>query len=155
MPDQRGNALSLAPPADELSLRADVSEMGRASEWVEARCLEQGVPPEQVSRLLLCLDEAFANVLDHGGPVALSHPVRFQFETHADAESRTATVTVSDAGPAFDPVSAPDKALPKTLDEASSRGRGLQMIRAIATVLRYRRDAGHNHLTFGTSWAPK
>jgi serine/threonine-protein kinase RsbW len=129
--------------------------MRRASEWLEALSQQHGVPQEHVERLLLCLDEAIANVLDHGGPAALSSPIRLRFEMRADPESRTASVTLSDAGPAFDPVSAPDKALPETLEEASPRGRGLQMIRACAPVLRYRREGGRNHMTFGTYWQQK
>jgi len=136
----------------ELTLRADASEMGRASEWLETLCLQHGVPPEQVARLLLCLDEAIANVLDHGGPTALEHPIGLVFETGGSPKAGTASVTVSDAGPPFDPVAAPDKALPDTLEEASHRGRGLQMIRAAAPVFHYRREAGLNHLTFGTRW---
>jgi serine/threonine-protein kinase RsbW len=151
----KGNALSLPSQRDELNLRADASEAPRASEWLEARCGEHGVPTEHVARLLLCLDDALANVLAHGGPTALSHPIGLLFETGDDAESRTASVTISDAGIAFDPVSAPDKALPRTLEDAVPHGRGLQMIRACSSILRYRREDGRNHLTFGTSWERK
>ncbi len=146
------SALSRSSQPDELIVRADASEAPRASEWLEALCSEHGVPREHVDRLLLCLDDAFANVLAHGGPTALSHPVRLLFEMNGDPESRTASVTLSDSGTAFDPLSAPDKALPKTLDEAVPNGRGLQMIRAASSVLRYRRKDGRNHLTFGTRW---
>jgi anti-sigma regulatory factor (Ser/Thr protein kinase) len=137
---------------DELTLRADASEMPRASEWLEALCQRHAIPGEHVGRLLLCLDDALANVIDHGGPAAHSHPIQLQFELSVEPPSRTASVTLSDAGQEFDPVSAADKALPTSLDEASSRGRGLQMIRACSTVFRYRREAGRNHMTFGTSW---
>ena len=150
-----GNALSLSSQPDQLTLRADASEMGRASQWVDALCRQHGVPQEQVGRLLLCLDDALANVLTHGGPAALSHPIGLLFEMSVDPESRTASVTLSDAGTAFDPVSAPEKEPPKTLDEAVPHGRGLQMIRACSSVLRYRHEGGRNHLTFGTSWRPK
>jgi anti-sigma regulatory factor (Ser/Thr protein kinase) len=136
----------------EITLRADPSEMPRASEWLEALCQRHAIPGEHVGRLLLCLDDALANVLDHGGPAALSHPIQLQFEMHVEPPARTASVTLSDAGQAFDPVTAADKALPTSLDEASSRGRGLQMIRACSSVFRYRREGGRNHMTFGTSW---
>ena len=147
--------MSLSSQPHELTLRADASEASRASQWLEALCSEHNVPGENLNRLLLCLDDAFANVLAHGGPTALSQPIRLLFEMHDDAESRTATVTLSDAGAAFDPVSAPDTELPKTLDDAVPHGRGLQMIRAASSVLRYRREDGRNHLTFGTSWPQK
>jgi serine phosphatase RsbU (regulator of sigma subunit)/anti-sigma regulatory factor (Ser/Thr protein kinase) len=146
---------SFPPQTYELTLPADAAEGPRAAEWLEVMCSKHGVPRESVDRLLLCLDDAFANVLAHGGPAALSQPIGLQFEIEVDAQSRTAIVTLSDAGIAFDPVSAPDKPLPKTLEEAVPSGRGLQMIRACASVLRYRREGGRNHLTFGTRWELK
>ena len=129
--------------------------MPRASEWLEARCDEYGVPREHIDRLLLCLDDALANVLAHGGPTALANPIELQFEMQGDAQSRTASVTLCDAGIEFDPVSAPEKALPTSLDDALPHGRGLQMIRASSSVLRYRREGGRNYLTFGTRWEQK
>ena len=145
----------LIPQPDELTLRGGAAAAPRASEWLEALCRQHGVPREHVDRLLLCLDDALANVLAHGGPTALSNPIRLLFETHVDRESRTASVTLSDSGIAFDPVSAQDKPLPETLEDALPHGRGLQMIRACSSVLRYRREDGRNHLTFGTTWPQK
>jgi len=147
--------LEVTAHPEELTLRAEASQAPRAPEWLEALCSERGVPRDHVDRLLLCLDDALSNVLAHGGPGALSHPIRLLFEMRADAESRTATVTLSDAGIAFDPVTAPGNALPKTLEDAVPHGRGLQMIRAASSVLRYRREDGRNHLTFGTCWEQK
>jgi anti-sigma regulatory factor (Ser/Thr protein kinase) len=129
--------------------------MPHASAWLEALCNEHGVPQEHVGRLLLCLDDALANVLAHGGPTALSNPIRLLFEMQAEPQSRTASVTLSDAGTAFDPVSAPATPSAKGLDDAALNGRGLQMIRAAASVFRYRREEGRNHLTFGTRWEQK
>ena len=140
---------------DELTLHADPSAVPHASQWLEALCNEHGVPRENVDRLLLCLDDALANVLAHGGPTALSNPIQLAFEMRAEPDSRTASVTLSDSGTAFDPVSAPEKPMPLTLDEAEPHGRGLQMIRACASVLRYRREDGRNHFTFGTRWERK
>ncbi len=132
--------------------------MTHASQWLEALCREHGVPREHVDRLLLCLDDALANILAHGGPTALSNPIQLHFEMHAEPQSRLASVTLSDAGIAFDPVAVPGKALPKGLDDldaAELNGRGLQMIRAAASEFRYRRADGRNHLTFGTRWEQK
>jgi serine/threonine-protein kinase RsbW len=138
--------------ANELTLRADATEALRASAWLEAHCMKHGVPHEHVARLLLCLDDAFANVVAHGGPSALVHPIRLHFAMRDEPESRTASVTLSDGGAAFDPVSAPEKPSATTLDDAVPNGRGLRMIRASSSVLRYRREGGRNHLTFGTCW---
>ena len=136
-----------SPSPDELTLGATTAEARRASEWLDATCQQRGVPLAQTERLLLCLDEALANVLTHGKPQA-SEPIVLRFEMRVGA----ASVTVSDAGRAFDPLSVPKRVAPKTLDEASTGGMGLQLIRKCADLLHYRHHDGRNHLTFGTRW---
>lgn len=134
-------------PPDELSLGATAAEARRASEWLDATCQRRGVPLAQTERLLLCLEEALANVLAHGKP-APAEPIVLRFETTLGV----ASVTVSDAGRAFDPLSVPRRVAPRTLDEASTGGMGLQLIRRCADLLQYRHQDGRNHLTFGTRW---
>jgi serine/threonine-protein kinase RsbW/sigma-B regulation protein RsbU (phosphoserine phosphatase) len=138
------------PFANELSITAKVAEMPRASKWLEAQCVENGVPAPQVERLLLCLDEVLANVIYHGGASALAEPVRLSFELGPEGSGRVAEVTVCDAGAAFDPLAAPLKAPAASLEEAATTGRGLEMLRQMADVLDYRREDGLNKLRFGT-----
>ena len=142
----------MAPRFDELTIDANGAEVRRASEWLSTACQRCEVPEAFAERLGLCLNEALANVITHGGPSARSAPVRLLLEVGTDEDCREASVTVSDAGRAFDPTSVPRKALPKTLDEASPGGRGLVMIRRCSDWLRYRREGGLNHLTFGARW---
>jgi serine/threonine-protein kinase RsbW len=99
------------------------------------------------------LNEALANVIVHGGSTALSAPVKLMLEVSVDDGCGKAGVTVSDAGVAFDPLSVPARALPKTLEEASLGGLGLVMIRRCSDWLDYRKEHGHNHLTFGARWS--
>lgn len=150
-PDLPG--LSLSAGRDELSIAANANEVRRASEWLEARCQEHRVPPAMTERLLLSLNEVIANVLAHGGSTALAAPIGLVLEVEADERAGNAGLTVSDAGVEFDPLSVPTRALPKTLDEASVGGLGLVMIRRCSDWIRYRREDGRNHFTFGTRWA--
>ena len=133
----------------ELSSGAQEVEVRRASDWLEDACREKGVPPKQVDRLVLCLNEVLANVIAHGKP---TQPVTLRLEVGADPHSREASVTVSDAGRAFDPLSVPKRARPASLDEAPTSGMGLDIIRFCSDVLRYRHEDGRNHLTFGARW---
>ena len=94
------------------------------------------------------------NIIDHGGTAARSQPIRLQFHVEPNVEGeKAAKVTVSDAGEAFDPLSGSLANAPKTLDEALPRWMGLRMIRQCSHALNYRREAGRNHLTFGTHWS--
>jgi serine/threonine-protein kinase RsbW len=133
-----------------ITIGADSHEARRASHWLESTCRELAVPQEQVDRLALCLEEVLANIITHGGEAARSEPVRVQLEVEPHEGDCAARVTVSDAGEAFDPLSAPMTPAPRTLEEALPRGMGLGIIRQCS--LGYRRQGGRNHLTFGASW---
>lgn len=142
----------MPPQLDELTIEANGAEIRRASEWVSAACLRRDVPEALSDRLVLCLNEILANVIVHGGPSARSAPIRLLLEVNPEADCCTASVTVSDAGTAFDPTSVPQKPFPKTLDEALPGGRGLLIVRRCSDWLRYRHEGGRNHLTFGARW---
>ncbi len=139
-------------PPDELTIGAHGAQVRHASEWLEAACLRRGVPPALAERLELCLNEVLANVIDHGGDTARSEPIRLRFQVRADQDRFQASVSVSDSGVAFNPLTVPERAQPRTLDEATTSGMGLEIIRRCAGSLDYRREAGRNHLTFGASW---
>ena len=135
-----------------IAIGADAQGARRASSWLETACRDLGVPDAQVFRLALCLDEALANIIAHGGETARAEQVRVRLEVEpGTAGGHEARVTVSDAGRAFDPLSAPMAPPPKSLDQALPRGMGLGIIRQCS--LGYRREGGFNHLTFGTRWS--
>jgi anti-sigma regulatory factor (Ser/Thr protein kinase) len=114
---------------------------------------EQGVPAAHMERLELCLNEALANVISHGGPQAHSNPVELRLQLAQSAEGFSAAVTVSDAGLAFDSSKPSDKARALQLEEASPGGLGLAMIGSFSDTLQYQRRAERNELTFGVHWA--
>ena len=134
----------------ELAIAADSHETRRARDWLATACRQRSVPKMEVERLALILEEVLANIVAHGGETARSEPIRVQLEVEG---GNAALVTVSDAGKAFDPLNATLQSVPLTLEDATPGGMGLRMIRQ-CTPLQYRREAGRNHLTFGTRWSP-
>ena len=140
------------PPFDELGIAANAGEIRRASEWVANACDRRFVPEPAAERLILCLNEALANVIVHGGASAHALPIRLRLDVGADAEGAWASVTIADAGRAFDPTTVSPKARPRSLEDASPGGRGLQIIRRCSDWLRYRHEGGLNHLAFGARW---
>ena len=147
-----GTELSESPRFVELTIGANGAEVRRASEWLDTACRQRDVPQALVERLVLCLNEVLANVITHGGRTALSAPIKLRLEVSLDQDYSKASVTVSDAGMAFNPLAVPKRILPKTLDEALMGELGLVMIRRCSDWLHYRHEDGHNHLTFGTRW---
>ena len=152
-PDQpAATERSASSRLDELTIGANGAELQRASEWLDTTCQQRNVPQVQVERFALCLHEVLANVITHGGGTALVAPIRLLLEVRFDQDCSKASVTVSDAGIAFNPLSVPKKTLPKSLDEASAGGLGLVMIRRCSDWLDYRHEDGRNHFTFGARW---
>ncbi len=141
---------------DELTIGASGAEVRRASEWLDATCRRRNVPRALAERLALCLHEVLANVIAHGGGTALAAPVRLLLEVRLEQDREQdcgqASVTVSDSGIAFNPLTVPKKILPNSLAETSAGGLGLLMIRRCSDWLDYRHEDGRNHLTFGARW---
>lgn len=146
-----GSELSVSSWFEEFTIAADTVEVRRAAEWLVASCRQREVPQAHVERLELCLHEALANVITHGGEAAIAAPIRMRLEVRRDPQC-SAGVTVIDAGRAFDPLSVPDRESPKTLAETEPGGLGLVMIRRFSDWLDYRHENGCNHLTFGARW---
>jgi len=136
----------------DFSIRADAGEVRRASAWIEQACRERGVPPGEIGRLDICLNETLANILAHGGTAASSVPILLHLEVRLDGAANEATVTVSDAGTPFDPLVILPRMRPPTLTGAEPGGLGLTMIRYSADRLAYRHHEGRNRLSFGVCW---
>lgn len=138
----------------ELSIRGDAKEVRRSSLWLEEICQGRGVPADQTMRLSLCLNEALANVISHGGPTALDAPIHLQLSLEEAGErGRVAVLSIVDAGAPFDPeVRGPTHA-PSSLMEAEPGGLGLRMIRTFSDELLYQRDGDRNRLTIIVRWS--
>lgn len=145
--------MAAIPASVELAIRALSEDVRPASHWLARSCQARGVPDDQILRLDLCLNEALANVISHGGAQALAAPVRLRVHVSGDAAMHQASVTVYDSGPAFDATSVQPGELAATLDEAEPGGLGLRMIRNLSDSLSYWHDQGHNELTFGVCWS--
>ena len=152
---QADSALHALLRNDELSIGANDAEVRRASEWLGAACRRREVPQAQAERLELCLNEALANVINHGGGSALAASIVLSLEVVPVQDGAEVSVTVSDTGAEFNPLSVPQKTTSPTLDETSPGGLGLVMIRRCADRLDYRREGGRNHFTFGVRWDAK
>lgn len=139
-------------PVSELTIPVSAGEVRHASAWLEASCLERGVPPDEINRLDLCLNEALANVIEHGGASTRTCPIHLQLMVHQDQLHRVAAITISDSGIPFNPLSPPEKSRPMTLAEAVPGGLGRMMICHFSDAQDYRYDKGNNQLTFSVRW---
>jgi serine/threonine-protein kinase RsbW len=138
-----------------LSIKADVQDIARASEWLAHSGAQLGMPEAQVRRLDQCLDELLANVVHHGGALAAASDVHLTLAVSDAADlTREATLTVDDGGPPFDPTTHQTKALPEDLMDAEPGGLGIMMVREFSDRLAYHYENGRNRLDVTVSWAP-
>ena len=139
-------------PASDLALLPEGTEVRRASAWLGLHAEFHRIPQQQAGRLDLCLNEALANILEHGDAGGAVQPIELRFACTELGNTLQASITVSDGGPAFDVVSADLPERPATLAEAQPGGLGLLIIRNCSDTLSYRRNGNRNELTFGVRW---
>ena len=140
-------------PNFRLSLKATENAVRRASAWLSTACNDRGVPPSEISRLEICLNEVLANIIMHSGCSELSPLIEIDLEFQTVRGTSQATVIVVDGGKAFDPLVVSPRPRPRSLADAEPGGLGLIMIRSNADNIAYRRRDGRNEFSFGVIWA--
>ena len=126
-----------------LDLRPDTAELARLVDGIEAFAAANGLDAATAGRLTLALDEVVTNAIEYGG---LPGDASITVELALDGPDIVATV--SDPGPAFDPLAdAPTVDIEAALDDRAPGGLGLFIVRTIARELAYAREGGLNRLT--------
>jgi anti-sigma regulatory factor (Ser/Thr protein kinase) len=143
------------PGTDALarSVQPSPLEIRECSLWLTECCRRQGVPDGPTGKLELCLNEVLANLIDHGGADACGAPVEVTLEVADGGDRRRATLTISDAGEAFDPLSVSCRPRPRTLQEAEPGGLGLVLVRRFMDERSYERSGDRNVLKLGIHWS--
>jgi anti-sigma regulatory factor (Ser/Thr protein kinase) len=128
-------------------------EFRHASTWLAEVAHQHELPDEIIELLDLCLNEALANVLSHGGPASTTVPITLSFQHQiVDQSERLAVVCIEDSGSAFDPTTAGAKPRPHSLSTAEPGGHGLVIIRAFSDQLSYEYRGQRNVLRFAKRW---
>jgi len=117
-------------------------ELARLSAWLDEQERVLAMSERVAYAVRLCLEEAVANLIDHAQAVDGSDIV-VGLEWHGGA----LVVSVEDSGPPFDLRAAPVPAKPESLETAIPGGWGIQLIRAFASEIDYKTNAGRNRLT--------
>ena len=105
-----------------------------------------------MARLDLCLHEALANVLAHGGDPALSDHITVELRVSLLEAEGDAQLLVQDGGAPFDPLSRIAKSAAQSLETVEPGGLGIVMIQSNADLLEYKREHGLNHLSISVRW---
>ncbi len=122
------------------------------SQWLQEHAQRWEVPETAVMRLDLCLNEAVANSLTHGGPGVLLVPLELALQYAEDGDTSSVTLSVDDGGMPFDPTTSALPPQARSLVDASPGGLGMRMLRSTADALRYQRLGDKNRLAIEVRW---
>ena len=118
-------------------------------DYAERRCAEAGFERAAIDRLVLVLEELFANTVEHGysrlSEASAERPV---WLTLTPAMGRM-EVVYEDAGPEYDPfrrAAAPDYSGP--VDSWQVGGLGVALVIRLGRNVRYERVEGRNRIRF-------
>jgi anti-sigma regulatory factor (Ser/Thr protein kinase) len=128
--------------SDRLELRSDLSELKRLAEWVKA--WTQQLSADTSFAIQLCLEEAVANIIMHGGETKKDRP-KIAIELERNGE--TLVARIEDSGGEFDPTQFPPQPMANSLEEAKVDGIGIHLMRSFASGMHYERLEGRNRLT--------
>lgn len=121
---------------------ATIDAIEQVSLYLEA-CLEQsGVPMMEAARIQLAVEEAVTNVVTHGYE-GTGGEVSVQCVPSPDLVQ----ITITDAGPAFDPTKIPPADIMADLEHRNIGGLGVHLIRSVMDEVRYTREMNENRLT--------
>lgn len=126
-----------------LHLSAAAAELPRLAAWLGEILTGLGAGDRDRFRVDLAATEVVTNILSYG----LAGQATAEIRLEGVAAGGKLSLTISDGGPAFDPLQAPEKVLPTRLEDAAPGGLGLVLIRNYADEVRYARVDGENRLT--------
>jgi serine/threonine-protein kinase RsbW len=96
----------------------------------------------------LCLEEAVANIIMHGGMHgggAKDDRLRIAIELERNAG--TLVASIEDSGREFDPTQFPPPSVAKSLEEVKVGDLGIHLMHSFASAMHYERRDGRNRLT--------
>ncbi|MFD1627636.1 ATP-binding protein [Azospirillum griseum] len=124
----------------DLELRADLGELTRLADAVDAFATRNGLPPDIAFKITLCLDELITNTLSHGGVCGVIS-VRLRYD------GTSVEVEIEDDAPPFDPFAAPPAPdLTSGVEDRPVGGLGLFLVMQTMDRTGYQRDGSRNRV---------
>jgi serine/threonine-protein kinase RsbW len=133
------------PNCCRITLPARLDSLPALSDFVAGASRTLGIDAQSAYKLQLAVEEACANVIQHGAAGAL--PGQHSIAVDVCRSARTCTVTLRDRGRPFDPTSLPPPDLSPQLRKRRPGGLGIYLIRRLMDEVSYDTEDGVNTLT--------
>ncbi len=121
----------------ELTISGAAADLARLYPWLDEAAGQDAIPDAVLQRLHVALEEAVVNVALHAFTGEGEEYMTITYQR----DPGFATVTITDPGPEFDPVTG------QAATDAEIGGKGLILLRHFCKDVSYRRVAGQNQLT--------
>lgn len=110
-----------------------------------SRCIRQSrLPREDENKVILAVDEAVTNIIEHGYDEGVSGSIELEIE----ADDQQFKVMIRDTGRVFNPESVPDPDMKEHVQKGYKKGLGIFLMRQIMDEVRYKfKDGVKNELT--------
>ena len=128
--------------ANRLELRSDLAELKRLAGWIKAQA-QQELSADTSFAIQLCLEEAVANIIMHGG----AKDDRVEIAIELERDGGTLVARIEDTGWEFDPTQFPPSSTAKSLEDAKVGDFGIHLMHSFASSMHYERRDGRNRLT--------
>jgi anti-sigma regulatory factor (Ser/Thr protein kinase) len=125
-----------------MRIRNDSSELDKLTRWIIETCDAARLSKKTAFAVQLCLDEAVANILEHGKGSARASAIAADL-ARSDSE---VVLDIEDDGGPFDPNQVAPPQVPDAVESASVGGRGIHLIRQFSSRMEYARTGGCNKL---------
>lgn len=102
------------------------------------------VPEATIAEIILSVDEAVANVMEHAMP---DKGENFYLTISVDVSDDIVTISLKDQGKKFNPLLVADPDMEQHVKEGRKGGLGIYIIKKIMDECNYTFDDGCNHLT--------
>ncbi|MBN8524291.1 MAG: ATP-binding protein [Planctomycetes bacterium] len=130
----------------ELRIANEPHELVRVRAEVTAAIKAGGFPEVYTNRILIAVDEAVTNIIEHGYEGTATG--KGHIDVVMEVEPETFTISIIDEGETFDPRSMTDVDIERHVAAGRSGGLGVFLIRKIMDVVDYHHETGrHNRLT--------
>ena len=127
---------------EKISILSDLGFLTEVRTFVSEMLIKSTMPKEHENKIILAVDEAVSNVIEHGYDKSHNGDIEIEIESN---EERFA-IYIRDSGRTFDPNSMNDIDISKNIKEGKKRGLGIFLMRRIMDEVRYTYKEDKNEL---------
>ncbi len=130
-------------PDAAVSLRNDLKELARLTEWLEAQAAAMDLPPAWLMSVNLALEEWLVNVISYAYVDELEHAIELRLWRN----EKDVVIQIEDDGQPFDPTAQAEADTSMPLEHRQIGGLGIHFIRKTMDRFTYAREQERNIVT--------